>query len=117
MSEFVDPVRAIASVGPFQRYPATMNGWTIPHLEVRETTEGVTLTLDHRFTLDLNEQTQPGAVIWFVANAIAVAKGYACHPTKDGWADEDRLNPPSNPRWPWMHLAPFNMTGLDDVSQ
>lgn len=107
MGEFIDPnpTRNIRSVGPFHRYPVVMNGWTVPNLEAQETRRGVTLTLDHRLSLDLNDTTEPGAVIWFVANAIAVAKGYACHPTKDGWADDDRISPPTNPRWPWIHLV------------
>ena len=107
--EFVDPGHNIQSLC-FERYPVVMNGWTVPHLEARQNDGVVYLSLDGRFALPINEKTTPGAVVWFVANAIAVAKGYACHPTKDGWEDEDRINPPSNPRWPWMHVA----GGLDD---
>jgi hypothetical protein len=40
-----------------------------------------------------------------VEAAKAIAKGYASHPTKDGWEDEDRTHSPSNPMWPWRHMA------------
>jgi hypothetical protein len=103
-NEFVDPAMGIQSLA-FERYPVVINGWTVPHLEARQNEGEVYLSLDHRFGLPINEETTPGMIIWFVANAIAIAKGYACHPVKDGWEDEDRINPPSNPRWPWVHIA------------
>lgn len=102
--EFVDPAMGIQSLC-FERYPVVINGWTVPHLEARQNEHEVYLVLDHRFGLPITEHTTPGMIVAFVANAIAVAKGYACHPTKDGWEDEDRMNPPSNPRWPWVHVA------------
>ncbi len=105
MSEFRDDLLRVQSIGPFHRYPVVINEWTVPHLEARQTEHGVTVTLDNRLDLDLNDGTTPGQVIAFIADCIAVAKGYACHPTKDGWLDEDRIHPPSNPLWPWVHLV------------
>ena len=102
--EFIDPQLNIQSLA-FQRYPVVINGWTVPHLEARQNDGEVYVTLDHRFGLAITDKSTPGEIIAFVADAIAVAKGYACHPRKDGWEDEDRINPPSNPRWPWSHMA------------
>lgn len=114
--EFIDPAMGIQSLA-FEWFPVVMNGWTVPHLEARQLEGEVFLSLDHRFGLPINERTTPGMIIWFVANAIAIAKGYACHPVKNGWEDEDRINPPSNPRWPWVHMAngDFLKGDLDDL--
>lgn len=108
MSEFRDDVLRVQSIGPFHRYPVVVNEWTVPHLQAKHTEHGVTLTLDNRLALDLNDDTTPGQIISFIADAIAIAKGYACHPRKDGWLDEDRTTPPSNPLWPWTHFVPFD---------
>lgn len=105
--EFIDPMLGIQSLA-FERFPVVINGWTVPHLEARQNDGEVFLTIDSRLGLSITDQTTPGQIISFVADAIAVAKGYACHPVKDGWEDEDRVNPPSNPRWPWAHIAPLD---------
>jgi hypothetical protein len=102
--EFIDPAMNVQSLC-FEEYRLVINGWTVPHLEARQNDGEVILSLDKRLGLSINDQTTPGQIIAFVADAIAVAKGYACHPRKDGWEDEDRINPPSNPRWPWTHVA------------
>lgn len=113
MSEYLDPIHSVECVGPFDRYVVIVNGWTVPHLDARATKHGVSLTLDNRLGLDLNEETTPGQIISFIADCIAVAKGYASHPRKDGWEDEDRINPPQNPLWPWRHMQPLGSTGFD----
>ncbi len=114
MSEFRDDSLRVQSVGPFHRYPVVINEWTVPHLEAEHTGHGVTVTLDNRLQLDLNDDTTPGQVIAFVADCIAVAKGYACHPRKDGWLDEDRSHAPSNPLWPWSHFTSFSASGVTE---
>jgi hypothetical protein len=103
--EFRDDLLRVQSIGPFQRFPVVVNEWTVPHLEARNTSAGVTLTLDHRLELDIATDTTPGQIIHFIADCIAVAKGYACHPLKDGWMDEDRTVSPATPKWPWSHFV------------
>lgn len=106
--EFHDAAYAVASHGPFHRYPVTVNGWTVPHLEAKTRPDGaVTVTLDHRFDIDLPADVA-GTTIAFIADCVAVAKGYACHPRIDGW-DRVPHEAPSPPRWPWVH-----MVGLTD---
>jgi hypothetical protein len=67
-------------VGPFQTWEIVVNGSTVPYLTARPKRDGaVHVTLDHRFGLDLSEE-EAEKVVPFLADVIAVALGYTCHP-------------------------------------
>lgn len=71
-------------VGPFERYDVVVDGRQVPFLEGRPVNGGrIYLALDHRFGLELDLVTAE-RVVPFLADAIAVAMGYSCHP-RPGW--------------------------------
>lgn len=111
--EFHDVNTNVQSIGPFESYPVTLNGWTIPNLEAMTFAGGtqVTLRLDKRFDLDVPAEIA-GRVISFVADCIAVSMGYACHPregrTMNPDASTEELMKPVPPRiLPWQHMVAF----------
>src|SRR5688572_1643739 len=74
----------IEYVGPFEHHEVVVNGWSVPYLEAHPMSGGrVSLTLDGRYGLDL-ELVDAERVVPFLAHAIAVASGYASHPSSDG---------------------------------
>lgn len=79
-------------VGPFETTKVVVEGRTVPFLTAHVRAGGdVSLTLDDRFGLDLSvfeyEQVVP-----FIANCIAVALGYTCHPPAD-WDEPIKSHP------------------------
>jgi hypothetical protein len=71
--------------GPFTRHEVVVNGWSVPFLDAHpcgDHDESVMLALDGRIaiTLSVNEAER---FVPFLADAIAVALGYTCHPTAD----------------------------------
>ena len=67
-----------------------VDGWEVPLLEATFRPGGVvTLTMDRRFGLDISV-ADAERVVPFLANAIAVALGYAAHP-QDDRAEPKRL--------------------------
>lgn len=104
--------RDVRSIGPFDHFDVTVNGFTVPFLQAenRGSTE-VTLHLDRRFAIDL-PQDLAGQVIEFLADAIAVAMGYSCHP-REGWTPENAVAPHLNRR----HLPWTNPVGIGDVDE
>jgi hypothetical protein len=71
--------------GPFSTHDVVVDGWRIPFLHAHPTgaaDEKVMLVLDNRladtFTIEEAERFVP-----FLANAIAIALGYPCHPNED----------------------------------
>jgi hypothetical protein len=91
----------VESIGPFERFPLVVNGWTVPHLEAQNKRDGgVYVSLDNRFGLDLPDELA-GPVLSFMANVVAVAMGYPCHPRR---GEEP---PQSSP--PWHRLSPLPM--------
>lgn len=103
-SEFVDVRgdRDVRSIGPFTSHPVTVNGWTVPHLEAFYQDSGtVSLTLDHRFGMDV-PQDLAGQVIEFLADAIAIALGWSCHPTSPEWTPDNDV--PGRVRLPWHQM-------------
>ncbi len=102
--------RDIKSIGPFRRWPVTVNGWTVPNLEARFNDDSVTLILDQRFEWDVPTDVASD-VIEIVADATAIALGWSCHPRSFDW------EPPSG-YWdasgPPMRSVPWRrMSGLD----
>lgn len=72
----------VSYVGPFQETRVVVNGRQVPFLTASHMGPSVSLTLDHRFGLDLPVELAEN-VTAFIANCIAVAMGFACHPSGD----------------------------------
>jgi hypothetical protein len=67
-------------IGPFESHRVVVNGWEVPLLAADPLPGGkVSLTLDDRYALDL-PLADAERIVPFIANAIAVALGYARHP-------------------------------------
>lgn len=70
--------------GPFSQHDVVVNGWKVPFVHAKphgENDEHVMLVLDNRigedFTVEEAERFVP-----FLADAIAIALGYAAHPNE-----------------------------------
>jgi len=78
-------------VGPFESHRVIVGGRRVPFLEAHPVNGGkIGLILDGRFALDV-PVADADRVIPFIADCIAVAMGYACHPHAD---EELRPNSP-----------------------
>ena len=67
-------------VGPFEEYRVVVNGYRVPYLSARPVTGGkVRLTLDSRISADIKVADMQW-LVEFIADCIAVAAGYTCHP-------------------------------------
>lgn len=87
------PTTGVEFVGPFEHHDVVVNGWRVPYLEATPMIGGqVTLSLDHRYALDLS-LADAERVVPFLAHCIAVASGYTAHPGCDG-LDEPRPRHP-----------------------
>ena len=72
---------SVEYVGPFERWAVVVDGREVPLLTMRPYPGGrVALSLDGRFGLDLTVD-EAERVIPFLAHAIAMAAGYASHPS------------------------------------
>ncbi len=70
-------------VGPFESHRVIVGGRRVPFLEAHPVNGGrIGLVLDGRFALDV-PVANADTVIPFIADCIAVAMGYACHPHAD----------------------------------
>lgn len=70
-------------VGPFERHDVVVDGWSVPLLEAEPLPGGrVTLSIDRRFALTMS-LSESERFIPFLAQAIAVALGFPCHPSGD----------------------------------
>src|SRR4051794_9253175 len=70
-------------VGPFEHHEVVVNGWRVPNLSAEPLPGGrVHLSLDHRFGIDLTV-ADAEQVVPFIADCMAVAMGYTCHPQED----------------------------------
>lgn len=101
------PTSPVDFVGPFEHHKVVVEGWTVPLLDAQPLPGGrVTLRLDERFDLDLSI-AEAERVVPFIANAIAVALGFTCHPRGD---EEPKSQPPLSPRRvvkiAWFDSAP-----------
>jgi hypothetical protein len=83
-------------VGPFHSHEVVLNGHQVPYLNATPTEEGVHLSLDARFGVDLSHD-EADKIIPFLADTIAVALGYTCFPC-DEVPEPTRRIP-----WPPMH--------------
>jgi len=67
-------------VGPYQHHEVVIDGWRVPFLEAHPQRGGkVLIVLDARAGLELTV-AEAERVLPFLADAIAVASGYSCHP-------------------------------------
>lgn len=75
---------SVETIGPFEHHDVVVDGWRVPLLQAEPLDDGATrLVLDRRFSLDLSSE-QLESVAPFLADAIAVALGFASHPRGDG---------------------------------
>ena len=92
------PSMAVGFPGPFQRHAVTVNGWQVPLVDAHMQGEDrVLLVLDERLGTEFSVE-EAERVVPFLADAIAVALGYGCHPRRD---DDDALSavlPHARPR-------------------
>ncbi len=100
------PSMAVRFSGPREHHDVLVNGWQVPYLEAHMQGEDrVLLVLDQRLGAEFSVQ-EAERVIPFMADAIAVALGYGCHPG----ADIQTLPPPMPP------VRPRRMTSLVGIS-
>lgn len=103
--EFVDVRgdRDVRSIGPFDHFDVVVGGWTVEGLAAQYRADGsVTLCLDRRLAIDVPADLA-GMVIEFVADAIAIAKGWSCHPQSPDWTPDNDV-PPLR-LLPWHRVA------------
>lgn len=94
--ELENTQQGVEYVGPFEHHEVVLNGWRVPFVEAHPQTGGkVLLVLDARAGLELTI-ADAERVIPFIADAIAVASGYSCHP-RDPSTPPASL-PPTRPR-------------------
>jgi len=73
----------IEYVGPWRTYDVVLEGRRVPYLEATPLDGGrVDIALDRRYGLLLSVE-EAERFLPFLANAIAVASGYTCHPTTE----------------------------------
>ena len=67
-------------VGPFQSHRVIVDGRRVPFLEALPVNGGkISLLLDGRYALDVTVADAEAFIPW-IADAIAIALGYTCHP-------------------------------------
>lgn len=77
--------------GPYDDCRVTVDGWTVPFLEAVPVNGGrIDLTLDRRYGLVLSV-AEAERIVPFIADAIAIALGYTCHPREDWDAPKRRF--------------------------
>jgi len=75
------PKEAVEYLGPFERWDLVVGGRKVPYLQAQPVNGGrIDFTLDHRFGLIVDLATA-NYLAPFLANCIAVASGYTCHPS------------------------------------
>ena len=68
-------------VGPFRSYRVIVGGRRVPFLEALPVNGGkISLLLDGRYGLDVPVADADAFIPW-IADAIAIAMGYNCHPS------------------------------------
>ena len=81
--------------GPFSQHEVVVDGWAVPHLHAQrtgESDESVMLILDNRLGITVSVE-EAERFVPFLADAIAVALGYTCHPRDDeepAWRPQPR---------------------------
>lgn len=71
-------------IGPFEYHAVVVNGYRVPYLTAEPANGGkVFLTLDSRYMIDI-AVADFDRMMDFIANCIAVAAGFTCHPGTEG---------------------------------
>ena len=71
-------------IGPFSQHAVSIDGWRVPWLIAQPIQGGkVHLTCDERWTIWDVPLTEAERWLPFVADCIAVAAGYTCHPRRE----------------------------------
>ncbi len=74
----------VALHGPYDEHRVTVDSWTVPFVTASPMNGGrVNLSLDQRYGLVLTV-AELDRFMPFLADAIAIALGYTCHP-RSGW--------------------------------
>jgi hypothetical protein len=87
---------SVEFVGPVEQWWVSLNGYRVPFLTALPRNGGVIdLTLDDRYLVTLTVE-EADRFIPFIADAIAVARGFACHPRgldhqPEPWSPAKRL--------------------------
>lgn len=82
--------------GPFSAHEVVVGGWKVPHLSAHPAgVDGseIILVVDGRFAYTCTT-AEAEFLVPFLADAIAVALGYTCHPRGD---DEPNFDPQPRP--------------------
>ncbi|MFL6163548.1 MAG: hypothetical protein ACJ74U_15150 [Jatrophihabitantaceae bacterium] len=75
---------SVELVGPFKSHRVLLNGYEVPYLSAMPIAGGkVLLELDSRYMIEV-DAARLDSVVEFMANRIAVASGYTCHPGTPG---------------------------------
>jgi len=78
-------------LGPFTSHRVIVDGRQVPFLDAEPANGGrICLTLDDRYGLDISV-ADAERIVPFIADCIAVALGYVCHPRPG--AEPGRLSP------------------------
>jgi hypothetical protein len=88
--------------GPFTHHEVVVDGWAVPLLQAQptgENDESVMLILDKRLAVTVSVE-EAERFVPFLADAIAIALGYTCHPNED--AEQPLVKQPQ-PRPVRMH--------------
>jgi hypothetical protein len=86
--------------GPFTHHKVVVDGWEVPLVEAElQGEDRVVLTLDRRYGVELNTD-EAERIVPFLAQAIAVALGFPCHPGPDTEPPLSQL-PHLRPRRVW----------------
>ena len=94
-------------VGPFQRYEVVVNGRQVPFVNATMMPGGrIHLNLDKRLGIDLTVE-EAERFVPFLADSIAVAMGYTCHPEPE-WDGPTR-------RQPFVRMMPLTMPDENGV--
>jgi hypothetical protein len=85
---------SVEIIGPFKHTHAVcVNGYRVPYLDACPIEGGkVLLTLDNRYMIEV-EVAQLDSLVDFIANCLAVAAGYTCHPGTLGAPEPVRRTP------------------------
>jgi hypothetical protein len=95
-------------IGPLSHHEVVVNGWAVPMLEAHMLPGGqINLVLDRRYGIDLTVE-EAERVVPFVADAIAIALGFAGHP-QSAEAEPIRFDQPRPRRYvglDWVQAEP-----------
>ena len=97
--------------GPFTHHEVVVDEWSVPFLHAHpggDHDETITLVLDSRLALTLSVD-EAERFVPFLADAIAVALGYTCHPRGD---EEPNRLPQPRP----MHMHAIGAVATEDAA-